>query len=193
MNTKIGYISMFVIGAASGSFSTWYFLKTKYEKIAQDEIDSVKSAFIKQKSNNLDCDRNEVAEKIKEAEKIMENNNYTSNSENDSNEEEEGDYMEKPYIISPEEYDEMDEYETVSLTYYADDVLADSITDEIVEDREDIVGKFESHFGEYEDDSVFVRNDKYRCDYEILKDERNYADVTSKKWVNVSSEYKDCD
>lgn len=37
---------------------------------------------------------------------------------------------------------------------------------------------FESlgHFGEYEDDSVFVRNDRLKTDYEILLDEENYSD-----------------
>ena len=34
-----------------------------------------------------------------------------------------------------------------------------------------------SHFGEYEDDSVFVRNDDRKCDYEILMDQRLYSDV----------------
>ena len=62
----------------------------------------------------------------------------------------------KPYVISPEEFGEYEEYEKISLTYYGDQVLADE-NDELVEDVEGAVG-FESltHFGEYEDDSVFV-------------------------------------
>ena len=50
--------------------------------------------------------------------------------------------------------------------------------DEIIEDVEETVG-FESlnHFGEYEDDSVFVRNDARKCDYEILLDQRTYSEV----------------
>lgn len=83
----------------------------------------------------------------------------------------------KPYVISPEEFGEGEEYEKISLTYYADQVLADE-NDELVEDVEGAVG-FESltHFGEYEDDSVFVRNDRLKCDYEILLDQRTYSDV----------------
>ena len=34
-----------------------------------------------------------------------------------------------------------------------------------------------NHFGEYEEDSVFVRNDIKKCDYEILLDESNYTGV----------------
>ncbi|HZK46450.1 MAG TPA: hypothetical protein VFC64_00760, partial [Atopostipes sp.] len=82
-----------------------------------------------------------------------------------------------PYVIPPEEFGEFDNYEKIGLTYYADQVLTDD-DDKSVEDIEDTVG-FDSlnHFGEYEDDSVFVRNDRLKCDYEILLDQRNYSDV----------------
>lgn len=82
-----------------------------------------------------------------------------------------------PYVISPEQFGENEDYERISLTYYADQVLVDE-NDEIIEDVEETVG-FESlnHFGEYEDDSVFVRNDAKKCDYEILLDQKLYSDV----------------
>ena len=70
-----------------------------------------------------------------------------------------------------------EEYEQISLTYYADGVLADE-NDEVIEDVEDAVGIDSlNHFGEYEDDSVFVRNDARKCDYEILLDQRTYSEV----------------
>jgi hypothetical protein len=47
-----------------------------------------------------------------------------------------------------------------------------------VEDLEGSVGIDSlTTFGEYEDDSVFVRNSRLRCDYEILLDQRNFEDV----------------
>ena len=83
--------------------------------------------------------------------------------------------MDGPYVIPPEEYDEND-YETESLTYYADGVLTD-MYDNIIEDVEDTVGTDSlTHFGEYEDDSVFVRNDERQIDYEILLDSDKYYD-----------------
>ena len=36
--------------------------------------------------------------------------------------------------------------------------------------------------GEYEDDSVFVRSDAKRCDYEILKDLRDFSDFKKKNF-----------
>ena len=83
----------------------------------------------------------------------------------------------KPYVISPEEFGEFEDYERISLSYYADQILADE-DDEKVEDVDNVVG-LESliHFGEFEDDSVFVRNDRLKCDYEILLDQRTYSDI----------------
>ena len=75
----------------------------------------------------------------------------------------------------------MPEYERISLTYYDDQVLTDE-NDKIIEDIEETIGIDSlTHFGEYEDDSVFVRNDERQCDYEILLDRRKYSDVIKKK------------
>ena len=69
----------------------------------------------------------------------------------------------------------MDEYETVSLTYYSKDNVLTDDNDEIVDDVDEIIGQDSlKHFGEYEDDSVYVRNDRRKCDYEILLDESDY-------------------
>ena len=89
--------------------------------------------------------------------------------------------IDKPYVITPEEFGDLDDYETISLTYYADQILADD-NDVIVDDIEDVVG-FDSlnSFGEYEDDSVFVRNDRLKSDYEILLDQRKYSDVIKRR------------
>lgn len=82
-----------------------------------------------------------------------------------------------PYVIPPEDFGEFEDYEKISLTYYSDGVLTDE-NDEIMDDVEDSVGEDSlNHFGEYEDDSVFVRNDRKKCDYEILLDLRKYEDV----------------
>lgn len=87
----------------------------------------------------------------------------------------------KPYVISPDEFGEFEDYDTISLTYYADQVLVDDGGDKI-EDVDDVVGMESlTRFGEYEDDSVFVRNDRLRCDYEILMDERTYSEAQKER------------
>lgn len=45
MNKKLLNVLMFAVGAAIGSAVTWKVVKTKYEQIAQEEIDSVKEEY----------------------------------------------------------------------------------------------------------------------------------------------------
>lgn len=188
----------FGIGAAAGAAASWYFAKKKYEQIAQEEIDSVKEVFFKKHSNIADDAKNDSSENEENkaaADKAMSDIieyasklndlGYTNYSDMKAStpeaETENVTHTEQPYIISPDEFDEMEDYEAISLTYYADGVLADDM-DELVEDVDDVVGgDFASHFGEYGDDSVFVRNDRLKADYEILRDERNYSDVRKSK------------
>lgn len=174
---------MFLLGAAVGSVVTWKYVKNKYEQIAQEEIDSVKEVFLKREPDaTVEIKEADVRNKKEEKPGVME---YAARLQKEgyvnyagmNSVEEETETVEKPYVISPEEFGEFDEYEKISLTYYADQTLADE-NDELVDDVENIIG-FESltHFGEYEDDSVFVRNDRLKCDYEILMDSRLYSDV----------------
>ena len=171
-------VFIFAAGAAIGSAVTWKFVKTKYERIANEEIESVKEFFGRGK--NKEEESEEVYEVftdgvLKEAEKICEENGYTNYS-NTKKEEEEMD-IDAPYVITPEEFGELDDYETETLTYYKDKVLADD-WDNKIENVDDLVGEESlTHFGEYEEDSVYVRNDTTKTDYEILLDERNFSDV----------------
>ena len=74
----------------------------------------------------------------------------------------------------------------MSLTYFADKVLTDE-TDEPIENEEELIGKGSlNHFGEYEDDSVFVRNDREKIDFEILLDTRNYSDFIASENKRLS-------
>lgn len=190
MSSKGMVFLAFIAGAGIGSVCTWQLLKRKYELIAQEEIDSVKAAYATRETGKSlvegFCNGLKVAEDrtqkdegdvdFKKYASIIQKEGYTDYSR--SVEEKKGEaFAEKPYVISPEEFGEFEEYEKISLTYYADEVLADE-NDEEVDDVDEIVGDESlNHFGEYEDDSVFVRNDRLKCDYEILLDQRNYSDV----------------
>ena len=83
----------------------------------------------------------------------------------------------KPYVIHPDDFG--DDYNTITLVYYKDDVVTTYDTGEVLTDKEveDLIGEESlSHFGEYEEDSVFVRNDARKIDYEILRSEETYSD-----------------
>lgn len=160
---------VFVVGIAIGAVASMRYFKTKYEQIAQQEINSVKEMYAK---------RQEKFSTLRDY--IDRATGYTGGSTDEDTTDTEGKeetVVEKPYVIAPDEFGEADGYSIVSLTYYADGTLADD-NDEPVEDVDNTVGCDSlSHFGEYEDDSVFVRNDARKTDYEILLDVRNYSDV----------------
>lgn len=180
MNNFIVKFAFFTVGAAIGSAVTWKLVKTKYEQLAQEEIDSVKQIFHQHRMpvNSVYGAHPEAKTEsnVKKSDTITEYKNYASNYTSENEEKGEPEIMDRPYVISPEEFGEGD-YETISLTFYADKVLTDE-TGDIVEDVDNLVGLDSlTHFGEYEDDSVFVRNDATNTDYEILLDTRNYMDV----------------
>lgn len=180
---------IFAAGAAIGSAVTWFCVKKYYEKIANDEIDSMKEWLARrveeQDKHGEDQTPDEAAEPAEEPEeesnddratyeemvgRLSYNNYYHGPTK-------EVDDMDEPYVIKPEIFGEEDDYEEVSLTYYADGVLCDE-RDNRIEDIAGTVGEdYAEHFGDYEDDSVFVRNDRLKTDFEILKDWRNYSDL----------------
>ena len=191
MNTRLSNTLAFTVGVAAGASVTYILIKKYFKKIADDEIDTMREYFQNKRSEGTDAleeepDEAEVKEardehqedkpNIREYASLIKKENYTSYSDTTADKRKEVDDVEKPYVITPEEFGELD-YSTISLTYYSDDVLTYE-SDELVEDVDDIVGAdFAEHFGEYEDDSVFIRNDRMKTDFEILADKRNYSDV----------------
>lgn len=178
----------FIFGAASGATVAWYLLKDKYETLAQEEIDSVKEVFARREQEMKDeTVKRNVAEGIKDSDRTkpdlkeyaeqLKKNGYIRYSDLSADDEGVSDKQTKPYVIPPEQFGDDESYDQISLTYYADGVLADE-NDEVIDDVEETVGiESLNHFGEYEDDSVFVRNDTRKCDYEILLDQRTYSEV----------------
>lgn len=180
------YVTTFFVGAMLGSAVTWYFAKKKYEKIAQEEIDSVKEVFAKKEVRSQvkvggeavkRANDGGIEEQLKNKPDITEYAALLYRYGGGIDKGKEAVVKERyPYVIPPEEFGEFDDYERISLTYYADGVLADD-DGEVVDNVEDVVGDALDHFGEYEDDSVFVRCDERKCDYEILLDHRAFSDV----------------
>ena len=198
MKNIITSILLFTAGAGIGSAVTWKLLKTKYEQIAQEEIDSVKEVYSRRARAAANPkpiegegvegshisekpDLMEYAAKLKE-EGYMDYS--TKNKDEDEDEQEEKkpytsdmdgySYDEEPYVIAPEHFGEYDDYETQSLTLYNDGYLTDDDDNEII-DIADVVGEdFKEHIGVFEDDAVHIRNEKYKTDFEVLVVERNF-------------------
>ena len=199
MNTKVACAIAFVAGAAVGVAASWRVLDTKYKKLADKEIASVKELFYsKPVENNEEPDESEekkfeqspekdfTEEEKKEYTNIVSNyTNYTTKSvvEEEPNVEITDSEPNvtitdsEPYVISPVELGDCD-YDVIDLIYYEGDNTLTDEEDEIINDVGELIG-WESleHFGEYEDDSVCVRNDIRKVDYEVLLDVRKSSEV----------------
>lgn len=197
---------IFISGVAVGSFVTWRLLKEKYIRQTQEEINEVREHYRKKKESeevtvdsNGTTETNEKPDLIAYAAKLTKNGyiDYTNpkslvKSTGDmidavvqkTNEESLDPVIlndpsyQPPYIISPEDFAIDDEYTIVNLNYYIDGVLTDE-DDNIVENVDDVVGLENlNHMGEYEDDALHIRNENYKCEYEILLSRRLYHDTT---------------
>ena len=176
MNERLTNLLIFAVGTVVGSAVTYTLLKTKFEQMAQDEIEEVRNLYLKKTEELNESNKETSSEsKVSEYEKTLNNLKYMNGIEDEK--EEESMKEDKPYVISPNEFGELDGYETNSLTYFADGVLADD-TNTVIDNVDEVVGTDSlTRFGEYEDDSVFVRNDRHECDYEILLDNRRFSDI----------------
>ena len=189
----------FFAGLAIGGAAAWYYARAKYAALAEQEIESVKEAYAqraRQAKNELAeadpvssptvLNSNKIREKGSIAEyarRVQQDDGYTDYSkmveqiknapaQTDTASDED---VEAPYVISPDEFGEIDGYAKVSLAYFSDGVLSDEYG-VIVDDPEEIIGDGLEHFGDYEEDAVHVRSDTRRSDYEILREIRTYAD-----------------
>lgn len=180
MNTCKG-LFIFLAGAALGTVVTGKVLKTKYEQILEEEIESVKEAYdrrAKRKEKELEEEDDEpipTKEEVETYHEMVKNSGYTNYSKQSKEVEKEVVTVYTPEVISPDDFD-TNGYKTQTLTLYADGVLADEY-DNIITNVDEIVGEDSlEHFGEYEEDTVYVRNEERETDYEILRDSTNYSD-----------------
>lgn len=208
MKSKLFGIFLFTAGAAVGSVATWKYLTTKYNQLIQEEIDSVKESFGKMygsedgevegtdESENKepgrpeppvedpDEDPQDHMMRMYEYESEIQRLKYASVS---NREEGEGEpVLLAPYVICPDNYGE-DGYEVSMLTYYSDGILEDEYWN-IVENVEDIVGSdFMNHFDEYTEDTVYIRNEEFKTDYEITRDKRTYKESQAESPYTVTN------
>lgn len=177
-------IFIFSLGAATGATAAWMLAKTKFERLANESIESVKQAYSRRMESEIGSSAEDNRKKPAETESsdfqkpdLMSFYSNKIHREGYLGDDKKSESVESLYIIPPEAFGELDEYDQISLTYYADGVLADE-NDEVIDNGEEIVGKEAlNRLGKYEDDSVFVRNDRLKTDYEILLDKRDYSEI----------------
>lgn len=151
----------FAAGAVLGIIVAWRYSIHSSEETYDEEFDDT----------NADADdiSEESAEEEKaEAHQIAIGEGYTT---------EETVSKDEPYVISADEFGFFEDFEEITLTYYSDAILADD-QDHIIEDKESIIGRDAlSRLTNTDDETVYVRNEKLKVDYEICYDYKRFAEV----------------
>lgn len=184
---------IFLAGAAAGSLITWYFAKEYYRKKTDEEVNDVVAHFRNAYTREVEEPRRvqqEAERQQRESWQEQKKAYYKMSRQYQPPDEpvpEVGYYPEPhphedynpPYEVTEEQVLDMmrmnDEWEQVELTYYeADDV--------VVEDREQMenwleyVGPVSSKCFNSQG-LYFVRNEKYKVDYEIHYEPGNFGDT----------------
>lgn len=186
-------LCIFAAGALAGAAVAARAIRDKYQQEAEEEIAEMRDYYRELRKNAKTPDEDKIVEEnIKEEndkneydEIVKGYTNYTQylskaaakyfdteTKENKKEEKEERTNYE-PFIIDVEEFGEDPTYDTATLTYYKDKVLTNDLDDVIdysVAGEENL-----KIFDEHPDcKAIYVRDDIYMVDYEILRDPYQY-------------------
>ena len=182
-------LCIFAAGALAGAAVAARVVRDKYQQEAEEEIAEMRDYYRELRKNAkspnedkmLEEDENNKEEKEEntkdEYNKIVKDyTNYTQYNDTDikeNKEEKEERTNYEPFIINAEEFGEDPGYDTATLTYYKDKVLTDDL-DEVIDYS--VAGEENLKiFDEYPDcKAIYVRDDIYRVDYEIIRDPYQY-------------------
>lgn len=178
----------FVIGLAIGVVSSALYFRGK----TQEEVDEVRSFYLSKVDEN-EATENTEAETVEE--KVFREFNatkpeirdyintlrerkyvdYSKTAEPDAPSAKVPDVIADPYVISIDDFGQEEGYDTITLTAYSDGTIANYADDEL-EDPESTVGEdILNKFGD--EDVVYIRNDRLKADFEVVRDNRTYVEV----------------
>lgn len=167
---------IFAAGVVAGAVAGAYLIKDKVMADAKQEIEEVRE-YYKSKKEEEPVEEKQEETKVEDKKEYEEiTRNYTNY--NKPNEQPKKVVEDMPYVIDVEEFGELPEYDTATYTYFADGVLVDDV-DDVIDDPDPIIGLenlkiFEEFPG---CSAIYVRNDIWRMDFEVLKDDWEWKDI----------------
>ena len=181
---------IFAAGLAVGAVAGAVIVKNKVLADAKAEIDEVREYYRESRGvKEVEEVKEKVEETIDRIQDLIEEHETEPKTEKEhtnysqitkmymSKDEHQTPMYDDPFVIDPSEFGENPEYDTETLTYFADGVLVDDVDDVIEEPDIVVVLENLKVFEEFGATSVYVRNDIYKTDYEIIRDDWNYSDL----------------
>ena len=186
MNRAAWFLLGTALGSSVGVGVTYIYLKDRFEARLNEEVNALKAHYVER-------DR-EIAKKNEEQKKELENKIFTSSAEDvnefvnyanmyitNSNQDEIvkdiEDTSAAAEIISDIDWDdpEYDNYKKISVDYFEDGAIFESLSGEEIDGFELIAGdEWKGAFGEFTPNVVYVRNNETKTDYEIIEREGSH-------------------
>lgn len=185
----------FGVGLTVGIGGAYFYLKKKYEEKLSEQIQEIRKHYQKkqERSKSKEEKDEKFTNRFEEAEERGKDRiayesiakRYQGSDEQrpvDPAEQEsptEDDDEEEIFTVSEEEMETYDNFEDISLTYYAeDDILCDD-QEQVIEDPEAIIGDALTKFGVKSGypDTVYVINKRVRAIFEVLMVEGSYQEI----------------
>ena len=162
-------IVIFSSGVIVGGISGYFFCKKKYNIIGKSNIEEVEpcvnEAIVKENFEGSLYSASYVKKQEKSGDEEWDEADKTNPIEPEM----------VPYVISPEGFaNEHSDYAKLTVVYYEDNEVLINDEEECVDIGSTIGYDAINHFGEFEKDAVFIRNEALGNDYEVLLEHAAY-------------------
>ena len=199
MKEVIVKIAIFSFGVTVGVAGSWKYFDQKYQKLADEEIESVK-AMLSKKSADIEFEH--TGEPIAKVEKVtmddksltveatlidsyssavdLETKNYSEFYAPKKVEEAQtlSPKEDEPFDISVEEYEDDNEFQKVTLNLYLEDgVLCYEESEEVAEENDTVGAENLDDFSRTSFSTAYFRNPKEGIDYEVIKVDGSYKEL----------------
>ena len=189
LNKNILASISFVAGAAIGSIATYFIVNKKAQEKINLETSETREYYAKlEKELKAEYEISKPSEEDVEEyeEKAAVYNTYAA-EEAETNTSDLAKQVtpavskvDDPYVISPDEFGEFDDYEKIYLACCHDGYIVDENFE--ILDRNSLndigIAYNMDRFGEYEDDILHIRNDETKTDFEITRISDDYKTLT---------------
>lgn len=189
MNGAAWFLLGTTLGSAVGVGVTYVYLKDKFEKNLNEEVTALKTHYIerdRELAKKNEEQKRKLEEKVFSNDEINEFVDYTNKYKPEASAitatkyqevEEVDDISAAAEIISDQDFDnpEFDNYRKISVDYFEDGAIFETLSGEAIDGFEMIVGdEWKGSFGEYTPNVVYVRNHETMTDYEIIEHEGSH-------------------
>ena len=191
MKDVVVKIAIFSFGVTVGVAGSWKYFDKKYQKLADEEIESVKATLAKRDIPKPEQKMEEVKEDVPEVEMKdtltsyspavdLETKNYSEFYAPKKVEEAQtlSPKEDEPFDISVDEYEEDNEFQKVTLNLYLEDgVLCYEESEEVAEENDTVGSENLDDFSRTSFSTAYFRNQKEGIDYEVIKVDGSYKEL----------------